>query len=273
MTVIYLEEIASGRTAKNTRGIRTYQAQFRLMTTVQTDRPYDVGSHPSLPVIGSAHPDDIYAYCFELSVDPTEPWAGWTVTASYTTEREITENPLSEPAVIVWGSEQYQKPAVKDKNDNLIVNSAGDPFDPPAMMDDSRVSVTVTKNVSAAPAWVLEYHNTINSNSFTIDGVSVAARTAKMQAISISEWQSRGGVAFKVLSYTLSFQYQGWPLVLLDQGMRKISNSKRVPIPNADSPVPLDGTGQPIVDPKFDNVVFGTFYVYREVSFASLPMT
>lgn len=272
MTVIYVEEISSGRTAKNSKGVRSYQAQFCLITTSQTDRPYDVGSHPSLPLIGSPHPDDPTAFCTDLDVVNSDPWAGWTVTAAYSTEREISENPLLERAVITWGSDQFQRPAVIDKFGNLIVNSAGDPFDPPAMIDDSRVSCTVTKNVSAAPSWLLEYHNATNSDSFIIDDVPVAARTAKVQAVSLGEWQSRSGIDYRVLSYTLSFQYEGWPLVLLDQGMRKISGSKRVPIPNADSPVPLDGTGQPIAEPTYLNAVSGTFYVYREVPFSALPM-
>lgn len=273
MTITYIEEIASGRTAKNTKGIRSYQAQFRLSTSVQTERAYDVGSHPLLPVIGSIHPDDVYAYCTDLSVDPTGPWAIWTVTASYSTEREITENPLLEPAVITWGSEQYQKPVTIDKEDNLIVNSAGDPFDPPAMMDDARVSVTVTKNVASIPSWVLQYHNAINSASFTIDGTTIAARVAKVQSVSIGERQFRGGVQFRVLTYSMTFRYEGWPLVVLDAGMRKISGTTRVPIANADAPVPLDGLGAPIAEPTFTNAVYGTFHVYREVPFSALPLT
>lgn len=273
MTITYIEEVASGRTAKNTKGVRSYQAQFRLSTSVQTERAYDVGSHPSLPVIGSAHPDDVYAYCTDLSVDPTGPWAIWTVTANYTTEREITANPLSEPAVITWGSEQFQKPAIVDKNGYLIVNSAGDPFDPPAMMDDARVSVTVTKNVNAVPSWILSYHNTVNSDAFTIDSVSVGIGKAKIQAVSCGEWQSRGGYSFRVVSFTMTFRYEGWRLQPLDAGMRKISGSTRVSIPNADAPVPLDGTGQPIAQPTYLNAVYGTFTVYRTAAFASLPLT
>jgi hypothetical protein len=273
MTITYIEEVASGRTAKNTKGIRTYQAQFRLSTSEQTERAYHVGSHPYLPVIGSEHPDDPDAYCVDISVDPTGPWKIWTVTANYTTEREVTLNPLSEPAVIVWGSEQFQKPSVIDKDGHLIVNSAGDPFDPPAMMDDARVSVTVTKNVSSIPSWILSYHNTVNSDSFTIDGVSVAAGKAKIQAVSCGERQSRAGVSFRVVSFSMTFRYEGWKLEPLDAGMRKISGSTRVAIANADAPVPLDGTGQPIPEPTYLNAVYGTFSVYRTTTFASLPLT
>ena len=274
MTVTYMEEMASGRTAKNTKGKRTYQAQFRLTTSVQTDRPYDVGSHPSLPVIGSPHPDDADAYCVELSVEPSEPWSGWTVTASYEySEYEITPNPTSEPAVITWSSEQFQKPAAIDINGYMIVNSAGDPFDPPAMMDDARVSCTITKNVSTTPSWFLQYHNAVNSDAFTVDGISIAARKAKIQSVSLGEWQSRGGYPFRVLSYSMTFRYEEWPLVLLDAGMRKISGTTRVSIPNADAPVPLNGAGQPIAQPTYLNAVYGTFYVYRQLAFSGLPLT
>jgi len=273
MTITYIEEKADGRWAKNSKGARTYQAQFLLTTSSQTERPYHVGSHPWLPRIGSVHPDDYLAYCTDLSVDPTDPWSGWTVTASYTTEREITENPLLEPAVITWGTEQYQKPAVVDTSGNLIVNSAGDPFDPPFMMDDARPTVTFSKNVVAAPAYLLSFQDAVNTDAFTIDGVPVAAGVAKVQSVGLSEWQRREEYAYRVVTITLSFRREGWVVQPLDAGMREISGSTRRSIPNADAPVPLNGLGVAIAEPTFANAVYGNYYVYTEKAFSALPMS
>ena len=76
-----------------------------------------------MPLIGSVHPEDANAFCVELTVENTEPYAGWTVTANYSDERQIDDDPTNDEAEISWGSEQFQKPAVFDLSNNLILNS------------------------------------------------------------------------------------------------------------------------------------------------------
>ena len=84
----------------------------------------------------------------QLQAENTEEWKGWTVTAEYSSEFTLAENPTNDPATITWGSEQFQRVVVVDKEGDAVVNSAGDPFDPPIMADDSRRVVTVTKNLN-----------------------------------------------------------------------------------------------------------------------------
>ena len=62
MTITYKGEINLGQ-ARNSLGVRTYTRQFRLTTSLNTEREYNVGSHASLPQIGSVHPSDSAAYC------------------------------------------------------------------------------------------------------------------------------------------------------------------------------------------------------------------
>ena len=100
MAVTFLGEDPAGRTATNTRGVRTYQRVFKLETSDIADDAYDVGSNGSLPVIGSVHPSDAGAWCESLQVENHAPWKGWKVTANYTSERELNTNPTSDPAVI-----------------------------------------------------------------------------------------------------------------------------------------------------------------------------
>jgi hypothetical protein len=57
VTITYKGEINLGQ-ARNSLGIRTYTRQFRLTTSLNTEREYDVGSHASLPQIASVHPSD-----------------------------------------------------------------------------------------------------------------------------------------------------------------------------------------------------------------------
>ena len=278
MTITYIGE--NHAPATNDRGSRSYTRSFRLSTTAKTETAYDVGSHASLPDIGEAHPDDANAFCTTLSVDPTDPWKGWTVTAQYSDQRTLAEDPTNDAAVITWGSEQFQRVAAFDRNGDAIVNSAGDPFDPPNMMDDSRRVVTVQKNLAVVPTWILDYQDAVNSDSFTVDGVTVGIGLAKMQSVTVGEVQRRNGTVFRSVTFTIHLQRDGWLLAPLDAGFRElnyagdlvnIKNPGDDELPGA--PVPLDGSGAALANPSVSTCVFLSFAVYAQRAFSSLPLT
>ena len=277
MTITYVGEMHAPAT--NDKGSRSYTRSFRLKTTAKTERAFHVGSHASLPAIGEVHPDDSAAWCATLTVDPSEPWKGWTVTAEYSTERQLAENPTSDPAVITWGSEQFQRPAIFSYAGTAICNSAGDPFDPPNMMDDSRRVVTISKNLAAVPSWILTYQDAVNSDVFSVDGVSVGIGLAKMQSVIVSERQTRNGTAFRTVTFTIHLQKDGWLLEPLDAGFRELAGATRVNILNSgdferpSSPVPLDGSGAAQANPTLASSVFLSFAVYETKAYASLPLT
>jgi hypothetical protein len=241
-----------------------------------------------LPVIGEVHPDDAGAWCTTLQVDPSDPWKGWTVTAEYSTERELAEIPTSDPAEITWGSEQFQKAAITNYAGEAIVNSAGDPFDPPIMIDDSRPYVTVSKNLATVPTWVMTYQDAVNSASFIVDGVTVGAGLAKMQNISVSPKQSRNGTSFRTVTFTIHLQKQGWLSKVLDAGFRQIvdsgsgSGSGSPGLENIRNlgddelpaaPVPLDGAGRALENPTPANAVYRYDTVYETKDFSALPLS
>lgn len=278
MTITYLGERHAPAT--NTKGARSYTRSFKLITSAKTERAYHVGSHASLPVIGEVHPDDAGAWCTTLQVDPSDPWKGWTVTAEYSTERELAETPTSDPAEITWGSEQFQKAAITNYAGQAIVNSAGDPFDPPIMIDDSRPYVTVSKNLATVPTWVMTYQDAVNSASFVVDGITVGTGLAKMQNISVSPRQSRNGTSFRTVTFTIHLQKQGWLSKVLDAGFREVAyggelqnirNPGDEELPAA--PVPLDGAGMALTDPSPANAVYRYDTVYETKDFSALPLS
>lgn len=280
MTVTFKEEIAGGRSATNEQGRRSYTRTFRLSTDDEDDSAYDVGSDVNLPAIGDVYPDDSGAWCMSLNVENTDPWRGWTVTANYSSERELVTDPTSDPAIITWSSEQFQRPAIFDSAGNAICNSAGDPFDPPNMMDDSRRVVTVSKNVAVVPSWILDYQDAVNSDQFTVDGITVAIGLAKIQSVTVGERQTRNGVNFRVVTFSIHLQKNGWLLEPLDAGFREhtysgtienIRNEGDGELPSA--PVPLDGAGAALADPSYTNNVFLSFSVYATQPFSALPLT
>lgn len=269
MTVNYIGEQGRGRRGTNRRGVRTYTRSFRLETTDKTEGPYQVGSHSSLPKIGDLYPYDSGAYCEEIDVANTEEWKVWTVTCSYTSEWDLTN------AKISWSTEQFQKVAAYEYNGDGIVNSAGDPFDPPAMMDDSRRVVTVLKMMTEVPSWILSYQDAVNSDAFTVDGVSIGIGKAKMQRVSVSEPRQINLTYYREVTMEIHLQRDGWDLQILDAGFRDSSFNT---LYNTDgtrptAPIPLNGLGAKLNSSNPADAVFLPFTVYTALPFSILPLS
>lgn len=274
MTVTFIEEDAGVRTATNSRGIRTYTRAFRFETSLQSEDAWDVGSHPNAPVIGQAFRD---AWCISSTPSCTDPWKGWTITAEYSSAVEMNVDPTQDAMQIRVYTEQFQKPAVFDKNGNKIVNSAGDPFDPPLMMDDSRRVISLVRNVAAYPSWVLSYQDAVNSDTFTVRGITYSAGVGKVQSVAISDGQIRNDIPFYTVEVLIHLQKNGWILQPLDVGFRELGyggdlinilNPGDTERPSA--PVPLDGSGHQLSNPSTTNNVLLSYSVYDTQPFSVL---
>jgi hypothetical protein len=173
---------------------------------------------------------------------------------------------------IEWSFAKYQRAALSDLNNNLVANSAGQRFDPPLMIDDSRPIVRITRNeLYFDPALAIRYQDTINSDRF----FGAEPRTAKLN-IGPVVYQYQNGIQFWRVTYTIEFRFDNWKLKVLDEGyMEKdtdhppdlkpiIVQGEKVP-----SPYPLDGDGHK-GDPQDPQYL--EFKVYREVPFAPLGL-
>jgi hypothetical protein len=275
MTVTYLGEDPSGRRANNKLGVRTYTRVFKFETSDQAEDAWDVGSHASAPLIGDVFHD---AWCNAITPENNNPWKGWQITAEYSSERELATDPTTDPAIIKVSTEQFQREAVVTNTGDLICNSAGDPFDPPLMMDDSRRVIHISKNMSGHPSWLLDYADVVNSDSFTVKGITYTAGQGKVQRVSIGEEQVRNGVTFVVVDIEIHLQKNGWPIDRIDAGFRQTVYSGRENIRNSideelpAAPVPLDGSGTAIADPTPATNVLLQFGVYATNVFSALPL-
>lgn len=301
------KEIHNGRDGGDdiTRGtnVRRYIRVFRAVTDDPNDDATVVLGHGDCPEEGAVHNNDSSAWCQRRRAR-NEGFSKlvWIVTINYSTERELSTSPLSDPVQISWDTESFQSIVTKDIYGNGILNSAGDPYDPAAEKDDGRWTVTTRKNVTSAPAWLLSYRQAVNNAPFTIDGITVATRRGKVQAINISPAQRRNDVAFRVITIRLQLKDEEWDLSLLDAGFHEIGGSgagsgagsgsgcecptrvdccgsgqrKLIILCECEEPVVpvlLDGAGHVLADPNIYNAVFRTHRVYNEKDFSILPIS
>jgi len=263
-------------------------ASFRRTWLVRTEQgatEYNVLSDAGAPQLGHAHPRCSAAYCTRIEATPVGPY-GWIVEAQYQTPTNEQGNqsqqpPLNRAARIRWGCTSVRMPVYYDSSGNPILNTAGDAFDPPLEIDVKLPVVSVSKNLSAVPAWVLSYRNAINSSAWYIDGLIILAKCARIDGLEISEWHYEQGVAYREVSYSaiISPTAYGWQPRLLNCGYnekKKVGDeTKRMPIlingMAPSSPVLLDSQGQAIQNPTSNDAVWLTFNVYPELDFNSLP--
>ena len=291
MGVVFIGETGRNRSAENNEGDRSYTRAFILKTTSQSDGPYAVGSHASLPVIGSSHPEDSTAYCNRIRVDDTWPGRGWTVTCDYTNQRILhPTDPEQDEILISFQSEIYQEVVTVDINGTAILNSAGDFFVEAPMRDAARLISSIKVNLTSVPAWILSYQNAINDAAVTVGGLSVGQYEAKMQNIQVSERKYRGPTAYYELSFDIHINKDGWIYRPVDNGLRYLAEIPNESTSDSDdtimalknivnagdqqevtTPVLLNGAGGVIADPSPATAQYLTYHIYPELDFTVLP--
>lgn len=279
MQVISVDEIFEGRqSSQDQLWKRTYTRIFRVVT----DDPH-VGSgavRAAVPVaIGmkysTGYETDFGAYCQKITATQESVGDGksWLVTCEYGPydSTQWPENPLDRQPEISWEYQQYQEVASEDINGDSIVNSAGDPFDPPIMKDFSRPILTLVRNESNFDP-LLAYNNRdkVNSNSF----FGADAGQVKCQSITPRRVFNQDIGWYWTVTYQFIFNDKGWKPQIYDMGFRQLDPSddtKRIEITDEhgqriSSPWPLDENGQPLA--PGDKPATIEFEIYESIDFS-----
>ena len=154
------------------------RGKFRVLTDSQSWGPNMV-----LQAFGYSYGDvyqqytleqDKYAWLHGMDIEEEgEDGIGWIVTLNYgwydanQAGGGPSQNPLDMPIEVSWSLRDHETVLDTDQNGNAVLNTAGDPLDPPAVIDDPRLVMTVVRNEQLFNiAWVLKYRNAVNSDSF-----------------------------------------------------------------------------------------------------------
>lgn len=295
MAYTLFTEIHEGRQASvDSKFQRTYSRVFLVGTSSGAFGPAFAGSHPSLPLIFSRHPEDLAAFCVRLtpvqdSQDPTL----WRVTAEYSYNPDLaggggTGNPAidgqqqgvapasrspvptTRPNDYSVATSTYPYAVWKDKDGNAVVNAAGDPFLPPVEIQRPEATITVGLNSLNAPsgAW-LGSVGSVNANTMVIGAYVANPGQAKLNSLS-AQFLFENNISY--WRWTLVWGYRTtWEVEILNQGLRELRGGKLVPIVDdatgykVDQPALLTATGQKAAVGASPNYL--TFNVYPRVTF------
>jgi hypothetical protein len=246
-------------------------------------RPY-LDTHPTNPAF----------LCRRVNIDQdTDNPLVWVATATYSaapvSELQLSTqeapNPLLRRAEFAWSTTFYQQAVDQDLDGDAIVNSAGDPYDPPVEIQRSRFVCTISKNVIGIPSWALQYENAVNNDNFSIDGLQVPQYVARLSGIGLSSLKREKiatGIEFEYRVFTCKIELnaQKWhPLRVLDIGYRKKDGQERKPFTEktvagvdrvVTTPVLMNGQGDKLVPPLRTNAVYNDFKVYPLLPFNNI---
>ncbi len=262
MAVTEVEEIWDGRRmAYDDQAERTYVRSFRVLTDDAQTAQLSVLFATGIPQRFDTYADpdgnvDLAAFVQELTAEQEQddPQV-WVVRATYSsklTQPDFgADDPLSRPTEIEFDSVKVTRPLTIDAAGVNVLNSAGDPFDPPIETEECRFTIVLTRNLlafdySAASAYV----NSINSDAwFGFAAAEVKCTGIKARRIfekALFYWQ---------VTFTFEAKPGGsWNLTVLDIGYYQIVNGSRQLILDKfgaalTSPAALNGQGQQVPPP------------------------
>lgn len=246
-----------------------------------------------LPRYLEPHPQNFYMTCRKLTITPEQStWKFLTATAEYSTapvskedtDRALQPNPLLRPTRVTIEGVQREKYVNKDRDGIAFTNSAGDYF-PAQVVDDDRVLLALTKNVSQRFPSIFTYSNSLNASAYTVDGITVPKKTGKIGRFRYSELQEENGFSYYVLTSEVQVRpaEEDWYISIMDEGFNYLKSGvkTKILIPNdngdlepATESVPLNGSGSILEenDPRFgEEGVSREWEYYAEKDWSQLP--
>jgi hypothetical protein len=290
----HFAEVAEGRAANvDQQYQRSYTRVFLVRTNDYAYGPGYAASHPSIPRIWYAHPEDAKARCTSISPsqDQGDPYL-WRITVQYaykvdeaSAEKDLqqdgqdpaerVENPLLRPRDYSVASMSYPWAMRYDRFGQKIANSAGDPFLPTVEIVKGGATITVGLNsLNAVTSTWISSIGKLNQATFILGPYAVGAGLAKLNSVSANRVFEDG------LSYwhwTLVFEYRpdGWAFVLANVGKRERSTVKdqfidiMSPLGGiVSTPVYLSAAGKALK--PTDPPTYATYHVYPRIAFPSL---
>lgn len=264
---------------------RTYTRQWRVITDDPFDGPrvaregipVGLGMHYEV----SATERDTGAFANEITAaeeSSADDFRSWIVTVQYGPYQPLLDpqNPLDKDPTFTWSGTPDQRIADRDVDNEPIVNTANDPYDPPVMMDISRPVLELTRNeASYDESYASAYRDKVNSSTFwgadpgTVKVASIVARYVKHPDL---------GHYYEV-TYTFHFRPETWHVFVLEQGFNSIvydpgiigDTGKKVKIKDdkgseVSAPWPLDDIGQRMA--AGDTPIFTEWIIYGELDFS-----
>jgi len=204
--------------------------EYTITRMVQADgemTEYEVGTELGY-LLGEAHPDDFTARLVDFDI-VREMSRGehcyWTVTLRYSTLGTPTVNnsdsPFDQRVKRSWSTTEHTMYVFKDRNGDVIVNAANQPFDGGIPVTLELPTLTFERNEPTFDGgWATSLSNSLNNAYYS----GAERKTLKMK-ISATE-QYEGDYVFWPVKYEMAYLPIGWQPQPLNAGLRQLKSGK-----------------------------------------------
>jgi len=282
MSVVSVQEDFDGRQGDIAlEGVRNYTRVFNVRTNSVSDSGATIFNATGVPILWSVHPDDSWAKVIKKSARQGEDANWWQVTVDYSTKLpidpdEAAESPLARPPKVRIGTNKFSRIITEDVNGDAIVNSAGQPFEGGYEVSDSRATLSISWNVSAASfnyITLTDLQNKINSDTY----LGYSAGKLLVTDVSADGPTLENDVLFWACSVSLEIKNDedGWAVTkVLDQGYMQLGDGGEPELIRDASGQPvtqmklLDGVGTEL--PNGGTPVFLEFAMYDAATFGDV---
>ena len=290
ITVEMLEESTSEYIASDGKPVIEINETY-LMKDNSNSRVYinaaRLNFHSATGIVpGAAHastPIMKYRKVDPKRLETRQPWQQWTVTCSATTDCPLIDDP--NPANRRWKrsvtDSDQQRFIFRDRNDKLIVDKAGTPFDGGVPVNVKLITYKWQHNTD----WSVYNLGTIGNISGTINSDSFLGKdpyTLMLTYAATEEWE--GEYHYASEEFTIIYDPMGWKPKPANAGLYELYSSsiysnatkrRRIKIDGKDAiePEPLTLAGAVIpYSQRPDACNFITVDYYNEIAFGDLGL-
>ena len=226
--------------------------------------------HPSIPAIYDSHPYDGWLYVVNKTVRPKGGPLLFEVIVNYSS----IEDPLAAEPEIEYYFATSNEPVDVDRDNNPLVNSSAESYDPPITKDFHDLVIRIKRNEPAFDyAFAHTMKGSVNADLFFgFDPGTVKCTVfdgQQTRASSLTYWQ---------VVYEFQVRADGWKRKIIDEGFRKKTGVDADNKPTYElfvddkgkslsQPVLLDGSGDKLADGE--GVVKLEFDLDKEEIFAT----
>lgn len=200
------------------------------------DREILLGAHaisPRAPIVpydsDPLNPARLVAECYPRRISGST-W--FDVQVTYSSDVTIEQNPLNEPAAITIKGQRREVVSLFDSNGLPKMNTAGDLLgDPVPTKPVTDLIISVSKNVSLSlPAWILDYVDTVNSDTVRIRGLIFPPGTLcfagdvdvgeELNTESINNGVRQ--IPYTTVGFQLHYRAEGWTTLIPNRGFYQL---------------------------------------------------
>lgn len=224
MGIQFLEKIAQREAGDDFGRGRSYTETYKVITD-DVNEPLDNVRKASfgglsIPRKNEPFPDDPSSRVSDVRPNQTGDPYIWDVVVNYaqsTPTESFRDNPLEEPTQFEFATEFEQVGIVKDATGKLVLNAAGQPYDPAPVVLRSYIVANVTRN-EAKPfdVNILNFVNSVNSDQYGPAMLQRALHSFMAQIAVVAD--NSAGRDFVRVRYEIHIREEGWNLSLVELG-------------------------------------------------------